>query len=200
MFIYRTRGSRGRPLKLDETAEPDANIYDIITEPSDDKPIESNGNGKPVLPPGNRNPYLELCREPNEKDYDYAYGHIVAGSGGVVDGTTGSGNQNVVYVEIDHTGVDVDTECVVTESVNPSDTVNPSDIVGDTADPSDTVGNTVVDAVNPAGTVNDTVNHVDTVNPGDMVGDTVGDTSEKPEDTVEDSDMTMVENDLYSTK
>lgn len=167
----------------EESTDPNANFYDIIAEPPNEKPIENCSKGEIMLPPGNTNlnralPKLspgELNRKPNENNYVYVYGHMVAGSGGVVDGAPGSGNHDVMYAEIDDSGVDEDTEYVGSDLK--SEGVTYSEI-NETCD---------------------TMGTLETKNSGEDPGDTVGNTVEKPGDILEDSDMTMIENDLYST-
>ena len=157
-----------------------------------------------MLPPGNTNlnralPKLspgEVKRKPTEKDYDYAYGHIVAGTGGVVDGAPGSGNQDVTYAEIDDSGVDM--ECVCSDD-KPTE-VTYSEI-NETCDTLGTQGATdsresISDNVDNTGNPGEI--EVDTLGASAMADDTMGDTMDTCGDTLEESDRTMVKNDLYS--
>ena len=120
----------------------------------------------------------------------------MAGSGEEVDGAPGPGNQDVTYAEIDDSGVDM--ECVCSDDkpteVTYSEINETCDTLGTqgATDSREGIGDKVDNTGNP-GEI-----EVDTLGASAMADDTMGDTVDTSGDTLEECDMTMVKNDLYS--
>ena len=166
-----------------DSTQPAPRPYEVISDKrgqSDDTNTYCHINGMTALPPGVAKPMDavntksqpivsldDLYSKPNKQrkfgkdsqnasDYACVYGHVTAGP--MDDGMTGSGNEELNYVEIDHSGVEGATR---DEGSHP-----------------ESEGVTYAE-IQPKTTSSDTT---------PLDGDTPG-----------GMDMSMVENDLYST-
>ena len=129
--FHRTRARRHPEMNKD-SAQPAPRPYEVISDKkkgqSDDTYTYCHINGITALPPGDTKPMDavdmksqpnvsldDLYSKPNKQrkvdkdshnasDYACVYGHVTAGP--MDDGTTSSGNEELNYVEIDHSGVE----------------------------------------------------------------------------------------------
>ena len=173
MFLHRSRDAGNHQEMDKESVQPARKLCDTAAgrraEPPDGQQV-NHCYGKTVVPPGVTIPTVsldDLYNKPNKQrklhqdsqnssDYACVYEHVTAGP--MDDGMTGSGNEELNYVEIDHRGVEGATR---DEGSHPkSDGVTYAEIQPKTTSPDTTP----------------------------LDGDPPGDT-----------DISMVENDLYST-
>ena len=127
LFLYRKRHPNNHQEMDKEPVHPAKNLSDVTRDVKGESPdgtqVNPHSNGTTVTSPGDTTPNVsleDLYAKPNKQkklhknvqdsqnasDYACVYGHVKAEPVDDHAGMTGSGNEELDYIEIDHRGTD----------------------------------------------------------------------------------------------